>query len=238
MLRIYNEDCIEGMRDRFSDNSVDLIVTDPPYGIEGHKLDKHYNRDESTVVPGYEEVSLEEYYDFSEEWISECARILKKSGSAYFISGYTNLSDVLNAIKKTNLITVNHLIWKFSFPVYTTKKYVSTHYHILYCVKPPEKNKTFNTFCRFNGTKESYHDRMDVFEIKRKYKPGQIKNKNQLPESLVEKLIDYSSNEGDIVFDPFLGGFTTAVVAQRMERIPAGFELNEHAFIEFAGQLM
>lgn len=42
----YNEDCIEGCKAHISDNSVDLIITDPPYGIEGHTLHKHYNRKE------------------------------------------------------------------------------------------------------------------------------------------------------------------------------------------------
>ena len=53
VYNVYNQNCIEGMRDNVESNSVDLIFTDPPYGIEGDKLDAHYNRDESNVVPGY-----------------------------------------------------------------------------------------------------------------------------------------------------------------------------------------
>jgi site-specific DNA-methyltransferase (adenine-specific) len=47
----YNEDCIEGCKKHFDNGSVDLIITDPPYGINGDQLHKHYNRKEDFVIP-------------------------------------------------------------------------------------------------------------------------------------------------------------------------------------------
>jgi hypothetical protein len=73
-----------------------------------------------------------------------------------------------------------------------------------------------------------------VLVIDRDYKPGELKNKNQLPEALVERLIAYSSKPGDIVLDPFLGGFTSARVALRMGRKAWGFEINPSAYDAFA----
>ena len=52
----FNMDCIDGCRQHIPDNSVDLIITDPPYGINGDTLHKHYNRKESFVIDGYVEV--------------------------------------------------------------------------------------------------------------------------------------------------------------------------------------
>ena len=63
----FNQDCIEGAREHLEDNSVDLIITGPPYGIQGDKLDKHYNRNESFVIDGYVEVPQEEYAEFSKK---------------------------------------------------------------------------------------------------------------------------------------------------------------------------
>ena len=57
----YQGDCVEGAREHLADGSVDLIVTDPPYGIGGDRLHQHYNRDEAHVVDGYVEVPEEEY---------------------------------------------------------------------------------------------------------------------------------------------------------------------------------
>ena len=60
--------------------------------------------------------------------------------------------------------------------------------------------------------------------------PDQIKNVNKLPEGLIQKLILYSSNPGDIVCDFFMGNFTTAYAAIKLGRYPIGFELNKNAF--------
>ena len=76
----------------------------------------------------------------------------------------------------------------------------------------------------------NYQDREDVWVINRKYKPGKIKNKNALPDELLIKIMQYSSNEGDLIADFFLGGFSTAAVAIGLNRNVTGFELNTKSF--------
>ena len=149
--RFYNEDCIEGAKKHIPDNSIDLIITDPPYGIDGDSMDKHYSRDENYVVEGYRDVPQSEYAEFSMDWIREASRILRPGGSIYVVSGYTNLHHVLNALHSTELKEVNHLIWKYNFGVFASKKYISSHYHILFWQKPGGK-PTFNTYCRFGDS--------------------------------------------------------------------------------------
>jgi len=234
--QIYNEDCITGCPKHFQDDSVDLIVCDPPFGIHESAMDKHYNREDSNVLDGYVEAP-KDYYKFSLDWISQAQRTLKNNGSFYIISGWTNLIDILNACKELNLVLINHIIWKYNFGVYTSKKFVSSHYHILYLKKNAKSKPTFNTYCRFtdkqkdkNGGSYLYQDMEDVWIINKEYHKGQIKNQNKLPEKLLEKIILYSSNPQDIVCDFFLGNFTTAIVAKRLQRIPAGFEINKNAF--------
>jgi len=234
-FEFYNEDCIAGCRKHIRDNSVDLIITDPPYGIEGDKLDRHYNRNESHVIDGYVEIPNTDYPDFSLKWITEAERILKPGGSIYIVSGYTNLIHILNALRETNLQEVNHIIWKYNFGVYARAKYVSSHYHILFYKKKGRKH-TFNTYSRYAdhersdaGGSSNYLDREDVWQINREYKPGKVKNKNELPTQLLAKMIQYSSNEGDVVCDLFLGSFSTAKVAKGLNRQAVGFELNKTA---------
>lgn len=233
--QFYNEDCIEGCKKRIPDNAIDLIVTDPPYGINGDTLHKHYHRKEEFVLDGYTEIPQEEYAEFSLSWIKQAERILKPGGSIYIVSGYTNLCDILNALRASSLKEVNHIIWKYNFGVYTRKKYVTSHYHILYYVKPGAE-PTFNTHCRFGPNEKdgkvalNYRDREDVWTIKREYKPGRVKNKNELPHELLIKIIQYNSNEGDTVCDLFLGGFSTAKVAIGLNRYACGFEIAKNAF--------
>jgi len=234
-LQLFSGDCVEQSRAHLKPESVDLIITDPPYGIDGDKLHRHYNRDESYVVEGYVEIPRSEYSDFSERWIAEAARVLRPGGAIYLVSGYTNLPDVMAALRKSELSEVNHLIWKYNFGVYTSRKFVSSHYHILYYEKPGGR-RTFNLESRYSKTDSSetgsanYQDREDVWIINREYKPGQRKNKNELPDALLLKMLQYSTNEGDLVVDFFMGGGSTGRMALALNRHFAGFEVSATAF--------
>lgn len=235
--RFYNTDAIIGATNYLGEGTVDLIITDPPYGIGGDRLHQHYNRDESFVVDGYIEVPASEYLEFTHNWIGQAERVLRPGGSLYVVSGYTNLYAVLDALRATSLRELNHLIWKYNFGVFTTRKYVSSHYHILYYVKPGGRH-TFNLQARYASNESAddagnanYRDREDVFIINREYKPGQEKNKNELPKELLKKLLQYSSNENDLVCDFFMGGCSTAAVAIGMNRRFVGFELSTPTFL-------
>lgn len=230
-------DCVEGAKKYLADGSVDLILTDPPYGISGDRLHQHYNRDEDFVAAGYVDVPATEYQSFSDKWIQQAARVLKPGGSIFIVSGYTHLFEILSALRKTDLQEVNHIVWKYNFGVFTRNKFVSSHYHILYYTKPGGK-RTFNTESRFglgeksqqrNGS-ENYRDREDVWQINREYKPGQVKNKNELPVELLKKMLQYASNRGDLVADFFMGGFSTGRVAIGLNRRFVGFELAQPIF--------
>jgi site-specific DNA-methyltransferase (adenine-specific) len=233
---LYNEDCIEGAARYIGEGSVDLIVTDPPYGIEGDRLHRHYNRNEEYVATGYVEIPWNEYRDFSLRWIGEAERVLRPGGSLYIVSGYTNISYILDALRDTSLREVNHLIWKFSFGVFTQRKYVSSHYHILFYEKPGGR-RTFHTEARYglqektsDGRSLNNLDREDVWVINREYKPARLKNKNELPLALLTKILQYSSSEGDLVCDFFCGGFSTARAAIGLNRRFVGFEISKEIF--------
>lgn len=232
----YNQDCIQGAKEHLGANSIDLIITDPPFAIKGDKLHKHYNRKEAFVIHGYVEIPQEEYADFSRAWISEAERVLRPGGALVVVSGYSNLLDVLNALRSTTLTEINHIIWKYNFGVSTKFKFVSSHYHLLYYSKPGGQ-RTFNTFGRYGSRERNRKDRSllygdleDVWIINREYKPGERKNKNELPTQLLIKLIQYLSKPEDIVCDFFLGGFSTAMVAKGLGRSAVGFEINRKSF--------
>lgn len=195
--------------------SVDLILTDPPFAIEFKPIKSNYNRKKEHVIEGYNEIPKENYFDFMYGWLKEAYRILKVTGSLYVFSGWNNLKDVLNAIEKANFFVLNHLIWKFQFGVYTKRKFVTSHYHILLCIKDKKRYK-FNKI-------EHYPE--DVIYVKREYWNGKIKTPTKLPLELVSKLILYSSDKSDIIFDPFVGSGTTCVAAKLTGRKFLGFEI-------------
>ena len=233
-MTIFNSDCISNAI-KIPDKTIDLMICDPPFGINETKFHQHYNRDEATVLPGYQEAP-DNYEQFTEDWLTQAKRVMKDNASLYLFSGWSNLLPVLDAVNRIGFFTINHLIWRYNFGVFTSKKYCSSHYHILYLKKHKNAVPTFNTYCRFgsqekrDGRSLLYEDLQDVFCINKEYQPGEIKNANKLPDQLIEKLVLYSSNPGDAVCDFFLGNFTTAIVAKKLGRKPYGFEINKESF--------
>lgn len=236
--KIYNMDCIEGMKSIFS-NTIDLIITDPPFAIEFKAKRNNYNRTQSRVLEGYNEIPKEKYFDFTNKWMKEAYRVLKDSGSMYVFSGWNNLRDILVAIDEIGFITVNHIIWKYQFGVVTKRKFVSSHYHCLYVCKNEEKRKFF-PYSRYGKEEEDkdggslhYKDKEDVWFIKREYWTGDQKTPTKLPAEIVEKIIFYSSEEKDVVLDPFLGSGQVAIVSKILDRQYIGFEIVKD-YYEFA----
>jgi site-specific DNA-methyltransferase (adenine-specific) len=208
------EDCIQGMQS-LPENIIDLVIADPPFGIEFDGRGSQYNRKTELVVEGYQEIQ-ENYDAFTLAWVAELPRIMKNTATAFIFSGWTNLKDILVATEEARLALVNHIIWKYQFGVFTQKKFVSSHYHVLFLAKNP-KEYFFNKI---------EHYPLDVWDIPRAYRPGQRKNGTKLPEDVVGRCIDFCSRPGDLVFDPFLGNGTTATCAKARYRHFFGFELN------------
>ncbi|MFH1312908.1 MAG: site-specific DNA-methyltransferase, partial [Candidatus Eisenbacteria bacterium] len=121
--------------------------------------------------------------------------------------------------------------WKYQFGVVTKRKYVTSHYHCLYVCKNERKRKffPFSRYCQRSkdeaGRSLHYKDKEDVWLIKREYWNGDQKTPTKLPSELIEKILMYSSEEGDIVLDPFLGSGQVAVVSRMLGRKYIGFEV-------------
>jgi len=210
------EDCITGMQ-KMPENCVDLVVADPPFGIDFSGKGSVYNRNRDLVIESYKEIDVD-YGDFTEKWMAQIQRVMKPHATAYVFSGWNHLEDVLRSARLAGLTTINHAIWKYQFGVFTKNKYVTSHYHVLLLAKNSGKYY-------FNKME---HYPLDVWDIKRKYKKGEIKNATTLPTDVIRKCIEFSSKPGDLVFDPFMGMATTAVVAKSLWRHYFGFEVNEN----------
>ncbi len=229
--QIYNEDCIAGMARLIPDQSVDLVITDPPFGIEFQAKRSNYNRKGGRVLEGYQEVKGQDYLEFSRAWLTQVKRVLKPSGSLYIFSGWNYLKDLLIAMDELNLTVVNHLVWKYQFGLVTKRKYVTSHYHVLFACTD-DKKRLFYPYARYakdavhpDGGSAHYKDKEDVWIVPREYWNGDIKTPTKLPAELIRKILAYSSVPGDIVLDPFLGSGQTAVVSHLEGRQYIGFEI-------------
>ena len=238
MNKIYNKDCIIGMK-TIPDETIDLVVTDPPFAINFKAKKANYNRTASRVLSGYNEINVEDYYKFTNNWMLQVKRILKKSGSMYVFSGWNNLKDILTALDVNGFTTINHIIWKYQFGVVTAKKFVTSHYHCLFVCKN-DKMRKFFPYSRFkknaktsDGKSLHYRDKEDVWIIKREYWTGDDKTPTKLPAEIIKKILQYSSEKNDLILDPFLGSGQVAVISKMLGRKYLGFEIIK-SYYDFA----
>lgn len=211
---IDNTDCLEGLKE-IPDNSVDLIVTDPPYFLSmGHA-------GSSTNLRASEQLGSNRTFNdlaictpFYKQLFSEYARVLKEDGSFYFFTdwrGYAFYFPLLNAA----LPVRNMLVWdKKSGP---GSFYSFAHELVV-----------FGTFkSKTKGGVGTNVWRMAAFNSGAKKTNGQKKHPTQKPVEIIEKMILDSSEPGAVVLDTFMGSGTTAVACLRTGRNYIGFELNE-----------
>ncbi|MCH2406494.1 MAG: site-specific DNA-methyltransferase [Candidatus Nitrosopelagicus sp.] len=236
--KIYNKDCIIGMK-TIPDETIDLVVTDPPFAINFKAKKANYNRTASRVLSGYNEINVEDYYKFTNNWMRQVKRVLKKSGSMYVFSGWNNLKDILTALDVNGFTTINHIIWKYQFGVVTAKKFVTSHYHCLFVCKN-DKMRKFFPYSRFkknaktsDGKSLHYRDKEDVWIIKREYWTGDDKTPTKLPAEIIKKILQYSSEKNDLILDPFLGSGQVAVISKMLGRKYLGFEIIK-SYYDFA----
>lgn len=216
--KVYLGDCIEIMK-TLPDKSIDLIFADPPFNI-GIKYDVHNDN-----------MPYEKYYEWSKKWIGESYRLLKSNGTIYIAIGDEFAAEINLILKKTGFYFRNWIIWYYTFGQNQRKKFNRAHTHILYFTKSKE-HFTFNDKdIRVPSARQLiYNDKRanplgkipdDVWQFSRvcgTFKERIGKHPCQMPEDLLELIIKTSSNEGDLVLDPFGGTGTTAAVAKKLKR--------------------
>ena len=237
--KIIHGDCIEEIK-KIPDNSVDLIFADPPYYLQLPKGKRLKRADGSEIIPVDNEwdsfESYEHYDSFTHAWISECQRILKPTGTFWIIGMYHNIFRVGTIMQNLGLWFLNDVIWVKTDALLNLngRRFTNNHETLIWSVKNKDcKKYTFNYefMKKLNGGKQM-KDTDWVFGLckgneRLKDENGIKAHPTQKPLKLIQQVILASSNKGDIIFDPFMGSGTTAVVAEALGRKWLGIEKDE-----------
>lgn len=220
--RIICGDAIEVLR-QFEDESIDLIVTDPPYN-----LNKDYGKSQDNL-------EFDEYIYFSKKWLSESKRVLKKNGTIYVFMGMRYISYIYSILEKDLGLFFNSWItWYYTQGIGKIKGFSPRHDDILMFTKskkdfifniddirvPQKFYRSINNMRGANPGNVWEFSHMHYCNIKRQEHP------TQKPEGLYERMILASSNKGDVVLDLFGGSGTCVHVCQHTERKGISIELN------------
>ena len=237
--RIINGNCIEVLQ-TLPDHSVDLIFADPPYWL---RVAGVLRRVEGTEFDGCDDEwdnqfgSQQDYEAFTEQWLTQCRRVLKKHGSIWVIGGMQCIYTIGGVMQKLGFWFISDIIWHKTNP---TPNFMGTrpnnsHETLIWATLSKQARFTFNyqTAKELNTDSVGESDyargirrqlgsvwRIGVCQGNERLKDaaGAKLHSTQKPEELLYRIITISSRVGDIVLDPFGGTMTTAAVAKRTGR--------------------
>tara|TARA_X000000368_G_scaffold406793_1_gene385513 strand:- start:1107 stop:2180 length:1074 start_codon:yes stop_codon:yes gene_type:complete len=235
--KIVNGDCLLEIK-KIPDKSFDLVFADPPYNMQ---IGATLKRPDSSKVNGVNDKwdqfdSFKHYDDFCKSWLIECKRILKDNGSIWVIGSYHNIFRLGYHLQNLNYWLLNDVIWRKNNPMpnFRGTRFTNAHETLIWASKNKKSKYTFNykSLKCLNDDLQMRSDWMlPICNGKERLKQnGKKVHSTQKPESLLHRIILATTNKGDIIFDPFLGTGTTAVVAKKLGRKYYGIEREKKYF--------
>lgn len=219
-IQLFNQDCIEGMQ-TIANNSIDLIVADPPYDIGSisgggsvntvKKLNKSLqDLKKADLIKGYDIVAFGE----------EALRVMNEI-NIYFWCNKKQIPAYFDFYVNKHKCTFDILAWHKTnaLPTYSNK-YLSDTKYLLYFRKG--KGKCFP---------KSYEDAKTYYVSPINHKDKKLWGHPTIkPLDIMEKIIRNSTREGQTVLDPFSGSGTTAIACYNNNRNFIGFELDKNYY--------
>lgn len=208
-MKLVLGDSIEYM-EAMSDESVDLLLTDPPYSVitGGNNHAKNVRRPTGCLTSNS---NLMREIPAFKDWLGHCFRVLKDGTHAYFMVNYSNLIELHQAVTDAGFKVHNLLVWRKNNNT-PSQYYMKNCEYVIFARKG--KAKYINNI----GASKTVHDFNNV--------TGR-EHPTQKPVDLMQFYIENSSNVGDLIFDPFMGSGSTGVAAIKSGRDFLGIELFE-----------
>ena len=222
--KLFNGECSKVLK-KIKEDSVDLIVTDPPYNIANFmkRRDTNLNkmRNNFFVDAGWDCMDEEEWIIMMDVFFSMAARVMKKRGSVVMFMSILRVDKIISIAEKYGFYYKTTGIWHKSNPMPRNMNlhFVNSTETWLYFTYK-SKTGTFNNFGKV------LHDYIETGVCPKSEKVFGS-HPTQKPEKLIEYFVQALSNEQDVVMDPFMGAGTTGVVARRLNRNFIGIELSK-----------
>jgi site-specific DNA-methyltransferase (adenine-specific) len=237
-LRLYQGDCLE-ILSSIPENSVDLVFADPPYFLSNGGITCHagkmvsVNKGDWDKLPGPDvgpvRARFDKVHEFNTAWLAACQRILKPNGSIW-VSGTAHvIHSVGFAMQQLGFKLLNDISWVKPNPPPNLSCRYFTHATetLIWAAKDKKSRHTFH-YKLMKETNRGKQMKSAWWDI-RPPEPWEKKfgkHPTQKPVALLERILLASTNEGDLVLDPFCGGGTTLISAFRLRRHALGCELS------------
>ncbi|MEM0099284.1 MAG: DNA methyltransferase [Thermoplasmatales archaeon] len=229
---LYHGDAIEVMK-QLKDESIDLVLTDPPYNVSENSTIIKDNKNGKIRYIGldayWDKIPEEDYFKLIYGFLDETYRVLKKSGSLICFTSDTYLSYLRKYIINKGMVYRQTCVWIKSNPIPQFRKVKFMHAtELFFCAN---KQKGFDSFRWEEG------ERSNVFFHPSVQGAERLDHPTQKPVWLMKELIKYYTKEGDMVLDPFVGSGTTMEAAMALKRNSIGIEINDEYISMIAKRL-
>lgn len=213
------------------DRSINMIFADPPYFLSSDGITCSGGKMVSVNKGNWDKaLSTKDKYKFNKKWIKECYRILKDNGTIWISGTFHNIYSIGMALEEKGFKIINNITWQKSNPPpnLACKTFTHSTETILWAKKDLKNVKyTFNyeLMKKLNGNKQM----KDVWTTSLT-KPSEKKcgkHPTQKPLEILDKIIIASTNENDIILDPFCGSSTTGISAVKLNRKYIGIDNNK-----------
>ena len=236
-FELYHKDCIEFM-DNTPENSIDVIFADPPYNLSNDGFSCHSGKRVSVNKGKWDESEgIDKDFQSHMNWIGSCKRILKENGSIWISGTYHSIYACGFALQSSGYHLLNDICWyKSNAPPNLSGRYfTASHETLLWARKSKGVKHIFNYDLMKNGNwpedslKNPSKQMRSVWSISSP-KPSEKKfgkHPTQKPLDLLKRIVLASSNEGDIILDPFTGSSTTGLAAYLLNREFIGIDIEK-----------
>jgi len=235
---LFNKDCIEVMR-RIPENSIDMIFADPPYMLSNDGITCQNGKMTKVNKGGWDKSGgLENDIIFHNEWINECRRVLKPEGTMWISGTYHNIYQCGYLLQKNNFHILNDIAWfkPNASPNLSCRFFTASHETLLWARKDKDAKHIFNYDEMKNGSFPEDKLKKENTQMRSVWAIPSSKNSEkefgkhptQKPLALLKRIILASTNENDIVLDPFCGSGTTGVACNNLNRFFIGIEIDKN----------
>ena len=238
---LYLDDAIKCMN-KLPEGSVDMIFADPPYYLSNGGITVKSGQMVSVNKAGWDvSKGVEADYKFHNKWIAAAQRVLKPNGTIWISGTYHSIYLCGHSLQLNGFKVLNDITWfkPNGAPNISCRYFTASHETLLWAAKDKKSKHTFN----YETMKYSKWEQ-DVFKKEDKQMrsvwciptPGPSEKKfgkhpTQKPLALLERIVTASTNEGDLVLDPFNGSGTTGVAALKLKRKYIGID-NEEQYLD------
>lgn len=224
---IRNEDCLKVM-DGLSDNSIDLLLTDPPYNLGKFMKERNAGvfrmRDNHFVASGWDDVEYSKWVEQMDSFFTEAYRVTKKKGAIIVLMSLMKLETIISLANKAGFYYKTVGIWHKTNPMPRNMKitFVNSTEAWVYFIKDGASGT-------FNNNGKMFHDHIETGLTPMSEKRFG-KHPTQKPLKLLNTFVELLSNPGETVLDPFMGSGSTGVSSVSLGRKFIGTELNTEYF--------